>query len=52
MQGAKEALFMITLASHGYVVVGKGVVQAGTLGISTSPSEPAPETLATAIMKR
>ena len=28
MQGAKEALFMITLASHGYLFVDKGVVQA------------------------
>ena len=52
MQGTKEALFMITLASDGYVFVGKGVVQAGTWGTSTSPSEPAPETLTTAIVKR
>lgn len=28
MQDAKEALFMVTLASHGYLFVGKGVVQA------------------------
>ena len=42
MQGAREALFMITLASHGYLFVGKGIVQAGIWGTSTSLSESAP----------
>ena len=43
---------MITLASNGYLFVGKGVVQADTWGTSTSPSEPASENLTTAIVKR
>lgn len=42
---------MITLASHGYLFVGKVIVQAGTWGTSTSLNASAPETLTTAIVK-
>ena len=51
MQGAKEALFIITLASHGYLFVGKEIIQAGTWETSTSPSESTLKTLTTAIVK-
>ena len=38
MQGAKEALFLITLASHGYPFIGKGVVQAMEPKSATDPA--------------
>ena len=51
MQGTRKALFIITLASHDYLFVGKGIVQVDIWRTSTSPSESAPETLTIAIVK-